>query len=170
MIEQTAYDYNDLWLSKFSNAEYVVTSSDIETLDAIANLCIHKGGKSVAYARSLLGAIYNHPFEYSDDCLNGESNERIIKEKKTNYIKSNTVSLYPNPNNGSFTLSYQLREDGEAELIVEDVTGKLIYQTKLNTKSNSMDINLKNTRNGIYFVKVMIGKEIIAVNKVIIND
>jgi hypothetical protein len=54
--------------------------------------------------------------------------------------------------------------------MVEDVTGKLIYQTKLNTASNSMDINLKNIRNGIYFVKVMNGKEIIAVNKVIVNN
>jgi hypothetical protein len=170
IIEQAANDYNTLWLNRFSDPEYIATSSDITAIQTIANMCIHKGGKSVAYARALLGAIYNHPFGYDDDCMNNEENARQGKTTKVSASNSISINLYPNPNNGNFILSYQLKENKEAELMVEDVTGKLIYQTKLNTASTSMDINLKNIRNGIYFVKVINGKEIIAVNKVVVNN
>jgi hypothetical protein len=53
--------------------------------------------------------------------------------------------------------------------MVEDVTGKLIYAAKLNVTSRSINMDLSNARNGIYFVKVISNKEIISVNKVIIN-
>jgi hypothetical protein len=169
MIEQTAHDYNNLWLSKFSNTEYLVTSSDIETLDAIANLCIHKGGKSVAYARALLGAIYNHPFTYDDDCMTGEGNQRLNKENNKQDAKNNIVNVYPNPNTGSFMISYQVKDKSDAEIIVEDISGRLIYHTKLDTQTNSMNLALNSVVNGIYFVKLMKGKETISVNKVVIN-
>ena len=80
------------------------------------------------------------------------------------------AKLYPNPNNGNFTLKYDLiKEFTEAEVMVEDVTGKLIYAAKLNVTSRSINMDLSNARNGIYFVKVISNKEIISVNKVIIN-
>jgi hypothetical protein len=81
------------------------------------------------------------------------------------------VKIFPNPNNGNFTLKYDFVKDiTEAEVMVEDVTGKLIYTAKLNVQNRSINMNLSNVRNGIYFVKVMHNKEIISVNKVIINN
>ncbi len=79
--------------------------------------------------------------------------------------------MYPNPNNGIFILSYTLaKEVTEADVMITDVTGKLMYQDKLDTESHSISLKLQNTQSGIYFVKVMSGKEIISVNKVIINN
>jgi hypothetical protein len=81
------------------------------------------------------------------------------------------MKIYTNPNNGNFTLKYDFVKDiTEAEVMVEDVTGKLIYATKLNVANRSINMNLTNINNGIYFVKVMHEKEIISVNKVIINN
>ncbi len=80
------------------------------------------------------------------------------------------AKLYPNPNNGNFTLNYQLRSNVNADVIIEDVTGKLMYSSKLDSNAKSVIISLTNVRNGIYFVKVMSGKEIISVNKVIIYN
>jgi hypothetical protein len=80
------------------------------------------------------------------------------------------AKLYPNPNNGSFTLSYQLINVTEADVKVEDITGKLIYMAKLNVQNRSIKMDLSNIRNGIYFVKVIGNKEIISVNKVVINN
>jgi hypothetical protein len=79
--------------------------------------------------------------------------------------------LYPNPNNGIFTLSYNLAKDiTEADVVITDVTGKLMYQNKLDTGNHSISLKLQNVQSGIYFVKVMNGKETISVNKVIINN
>ncbi len=79
--------------------------------------------------------------------------------------------LFPNPNNGNFTLSYYLTKDvTEADVIVEDITGKLIYQSTIDVTMDNMNLHLTDTKTGIYFVKVMNGKKIISVNKVIITN
>lgn len=86
-------------------------------------------------------------------------------------VDNEGFSVFPNPNNGNFTLKYDFVKDiTEAEVMVEDVTGKLIYAAKLNVTNRSINMDLSNTRNGIYFVKVISNKEIISVNKVIINN
>ena len=79
------------------------------------------------------------------------------------------MKIYPNPNNGSFVLSYQLKDNIQADIMVEDIRGRLIYQNKLDTQSNELILQLNSVNSGIYFVKVMNGKETISVNKVIIN-
>jgi hypothetical protein len=171
IIEQTAKDYNSLWLQKFSDPDYIATSADILTLDNIANQCIHKGGKSVAHARALLGAIYNHPFDYDDDCMDDKVGNRLAQNASHFETKGNTINLFPNPNNGNFTLNYYLTKDvTEADVIVEDVTGKLIYQSTIDVNMESMNLHLTDAKTGIYFVKVMNGKEIISVHKVIITN
>jgi hypothetical protein len=81
-----------------------------------------------------------------------------------------SIKIYPNPNNGNFTLSYQLINVTEADVSVEDITGKLIYTAKLDVQNRSIKMDLSNLRNGIYFVKVKGNKEIISVNKVVINN
>lgn len=82
----------------------------------------------------------------------------------------NDIRLYPNPNSGIFTLNYQIKDVANVDVIVEDVTGKLIYQIALDTNTNSIILHLNTVKSGIYFVKLMSGKEIISVNKVIINN
>lgn len=170
IIEQTAKDYNSLWLQKFSDPDYIATSADILALNDIANQCIHKGGKSVAHARALLGAIYNHPSDYDDDCMDDKMGSRLNQNASHFETKGNTINLFPNPNNGNFTLSYYLtKEVTEADVIVEDITGKLIYQSNIDVTMDNMSLHLMDAKTGIYFVKVMNGKEIISVNKVIIT-
>ncbi|MBC7696548.1 MAG: T9SS type A sorting domain-containing protein [Burkholderiales bacterium] len=123
----------------------------------------------MAKARALLGAIYNHPSDYNDDCTEYKENTRMAKPTKDFATKDNLINLYPNPNNGNFTLSYYIKDRKDAEVVIEDITGKLIYQSKMDTNSNNMILHLTNVRGGIYFVKIMNGKEIISVNKVIIQ-
>jgi hypothetical protein len=149
----------------------VATSGDIVTITDIANQCIHKGGNAVAYARALLNAIYNHPFDYDDDCTEYKPNLRLAQNTKNFESNGNEIHLYPNPNNGIFTLSYNLAKDiTEADVMITDITGKLMYQDKLDIENHNISLKLQNTQSGIYFVKVMSGKVMISVNKVIINN
>jgi hypothetical protein len=61
--------------------------------------------------------------------------------------------LYPNPNNGIFTLRNNAKETYSKALVV-DILGKTISETTFNG-SNSLEINISNADKGIYFIKVL---------------
>tara|TARA_B000000475_G_C15640844_1_gene301523 strand:- start:177 stop:467 length:291 start_codon:yes stop_codon:yes gene_type:complete len=60
--------------------------------------------------------------------------------------------ISPNPNNGEFeiNLSY-IRENTSIEIL--DLNGKLVYQTRLNNKSHSININ--SISRGIYLISLI---------------
>jgi hypothetical protein len=80
------------------------------------------------------------------------------------------VRLFFNPNNGTFTINYNLVNVASATILVEDITGKLIYSMGLEVSANTLNLNLMDLVNGIYFVKIKNNDAIISVNKVIINN
>ena len=61
-----------------------------------------------------------------------------------------TVSIYPNPNNGSFTVNFNALV-GEKEIDVYTIQGKLIYQ--FSTSNSEMEIGRINSK-GIYFLRI----------------
>lgn len=65
-------------------------------------------------------------------------------------ISKPVISVYPNPNNGSFTFSVQHTKPGN-ELTIYDVFGKIIYSTRLISGSNAIDIS--NRASGVYFIE-----------------
>ncbi|WP_293872564.1 S8 family serine peptidase [Flavobacterium sp.] len=67
-------------------------------------------------------------------------------------LKINRAVLYPNPNNGSFSIMLNRSEVKDLAVTVFDVFGKLIYQTK--TNQNEFDLNIPNLPTGMYMVKL----------------
>ncbi len=70
-----------------------------------------------------------------------------IKENNSEVL---VMELFPNPNSGLFTI--QFAEEGIKYLEVLDVVGRTVYIGS--TKNRSIEINLFNLANGIYYVKV----------------
>jgi hypothetical protein len=72
--------------------------------------------------------------------------------------KTSEVIIYPNPTHNTFTISFneELRMQN-AELMIYDVTGRVVHQTTVNTKRQTLNTNLLP---GIYFVKVMDGERV----------
>jgi len=130
--------------------------------------------KVIFQARALLQTITYVGKEYSDSCYTDKLNARMGYDEASNSVSvadGVQAKLYPNPNNGIFTLSYNLAKDvTAADVMIIDVTGKLIYQDKLDIENHNINLKLQNAQNGIYFVKIMSGKVMISVNKVIINN
>ena len=79
------------------------------------------------------------------------------------------AKLYPNPNNGSFTLAYDLKKNNEAEVLIYDVTGKMVYKTSLDNLENMKQININNLHNGIYFIQLIHDKNLLWTDKLIIS-
>jgi len=63
--------------------------------------------------------------------------------------------IYPNPNNGSFTISMEDYNGDNYNMQVTDVSGKLVYSEELN--SSQSNINLNELNKGMYFVSVSDG-------------
>jgi hypothetical protein len=65
---------------------------------------------------------------------------------------NNAIALYPNPNNGSFTISnlHPARAGGIYDLRIRDITGRTIYSQRLADNTNQIYLP-DNICNGIYF-------------------
>ena len=70
------------------------------------------------------------------------------------------MSLFPNPNKGSFTVLIQSKKEFDAVLSIYTMNGKLVNKTPLRVKSGiiSIDINLKQISQGLYQVRLSSGE------------
>jgi hypothetical protein len=83
--------------------------------------------------------------------------EKALPEKPNIVAEEKSVKVYPNPNNGQFTLELTNIESG-ATVDIYNMLGARVYQS---TTTNGVrhKINLPGIKKGIYFVKIMDGKK-----------
>ncbi len=73
------------------------------------------------------------------------------------------ISLYPNPNDGSFSLKGSLTGSREYAIEITDPVGKVIYQNVVSTTNNNLDTTIKlnkKTTPGLYFIRIQSGDAI----------
>src|SRR5205085_1657605 len=76
-----------------------------------------------------------------------------------NYVVGNDVKVYPNPNNGTFTIELPYIED-QAKITVTDVAGKTIQNRIIRDgDGNKLIFNLGDAARGMYFVEVIYGDQ-----------
>lgn len=69
---------------------------------------------------------------------------------------SQTLSLYPNPNDGNFTLSFDFTTQKDVTIEVFDVSGRIIYTDRENNiMTYNKQIGLESAESGIYFVRII---------------
>ncbi|MBI2723111.1 MAG: T9SS type A sorting domain-containing protein [Bacteroidetes bacterium] len=75
-----------------------------------------------------------------------------IQDYNTN---SNNISLYPNPNNGIFTLSFKDVSYSAINITVKNVLGQTVYERpNFKLDNTEIKINLADLSKGIYFITV----------------
>lgn len=79
-------------------------------------------------------------------------------------INFNNISIYPNPNNGTFNISFS-SQIKNASIEVCNYLGALVYKQEIVNQENS--IELSNQANGLYFVKVMTENKIVGMGKIV---
>jgi hypothetical protein len=75
-----------------------------------------------------------------------------------------TANIFPNPNNGNFTLHYFLTTP-KAILNVRDVTGRLVYSQNINGITGNETIDVSSLSQGIYYWELAAANEISANGK-----
>ena len=68
------------------------------------------------------------------------------------------LAIYPNPNNGIFTVQFNSTSNNEVKIGVHDVRGRQIFdKTYQNNGLFNQSLNLNNVQSGVYFVTVQDG-------------
>jgi hypothetical protein len=64
-------------------------------------------------------------------------------------------SLYPNPNNGSFTIQFNSTSNNVIPIAVHDLSGRIIFENKYPNKGSFLqNIQLDHIQSGIYLITV----------------
>jgi hypothetical protein len=132
------------------------------TGSALTNFCQNSGNYS---ANGYLGNTYR-PMSPPPDGTN------TVQSLPETDVKSDMISIYPNPSSGLLNMEYYSNNDKEVQIIVMDITGKIILSQKLNVENgfNPEVIDLQRLENGMYMLQI-INKEggLIKTEKIVLN-
>lgn len=84
-------------------------------------------------------------------------------------VDNGQLIIYPNPNNGVFTITFETEKPIALELELTNTLGQRVYFNRLGTtKYFSEKLNLEGFAKGLYFFKVRAGNEVL-VRKVVVE-
>lgn len=69
------------------------------------------------------------------------------------------VSIYPNPNNGTFTLSYKQLSTAYSQFVIIDLLGRTVYSRDLNATAGMETIDITQLSDAVYFYQISNSKE-----------
>lgn len=76
--------------------------------------------------------------------------------KADNKLEMEEMKMFPNPHDGKFNLSFNLKNKGDAQVTIFNMEGKTVYSEKLQNFSGEYNkaIDISSNKKGVYFVKI----------------
>ena len=112
---------------------------------------------------------YRRDFVFIDDitihaCLADQPAPRMVDQTPKIEVEKtgmDDVLIYPNPNNGSFTVELNASQNRETQIRIFDLQGKSQYEESkfLEQGNQKIEINAAHLQDGFYFLNVFDGKE-----------
>jgi hypothetical protein len=147
---------------------HTLSPSQLATLRTLANKCPDWDGVGVYEARAILSRFDPPGTEYSDSCNTRDEHSVHRKTKTTQTVSQPAFSLYPNPNNGNFTLEYDLGEGILGRVVLYNTIGEQVGEYQLNGSAGKLSIYNPELSNGVYIWKLYSNAQIIKFGKVIV--
>jgi hypothetical protein len=135
-----------------------LSTNDSNTLEILANKCPAKDGAVVYKARSLYNLLDGQYIVHDDDSCkyNAMGNfYRIAQTTKGANESSQQYSLYPNPNDGTFSIRQAIVENKLVSIKVYSAIGGLVYQTKGAFVNGKLQVQMNQSAQGFYMVCIV---------------
>lgn len=158
-LEQNQKTVNDIYLNSIGHGIPTLDVLQTQTLTNIAMQDALDAGPAVYDARVMLNIN-------KDIIVPEDESQRSMSINSEN--TSQLFRLYPNPNNGVMMLDYNLNANDKGEILIYDITSKLIISYSLNNKINQLIINNEQLNNGIYFYHITVNNKIVKSDKLVI--
>lgn len=154
-----------------SNDGVVFTSIATDVIPCISTRFF---ARTFSFTNSTSYSYYRINFT-DNECNSGEGIIQVAEVQlfepnlgiNDNLLNKNEFSIFPNSNNGVFTLKYTGKEKLTAAKIIS-LTGKVIQVIDLKNFENQLEVNLKNPDTGIYFIQIATYNSVV-VKKLIVN-
>lgn len=141
IIEVNEQFVNEMYLTYYLN-DTIPPVNELQTLENIALLTPWVGGEAVYTARILLGIDPdNHGIAYR------------LQKDSTASTKIDKVLLYPNPTNSNITIQFTNKIEGNIDIKVIDILGKIFVEENYQAK-NTISVNLGNLKSGVYNILI----------------
>jgi hypothetical protein len=129
-----------------------ISGLNVDWFDMSSNFIKNAPG---IYVKPTVNTSYQATETFSSAVYNHTVNVVVLSPVKVDeYDKlQNSVKVYPNPNSGTVNLTWSDLKNGEADISVTDISGKIIYQNKHLIINASTQFNIDATY-GIYFIKI----------------
>ncbi len=105
-----------------------------------------------------LSAYNGYCFSFSDSIFRNYVGVGLEEFSEINHLK-----VFPNPNEGNFSLNFETEKTTDVEVLISDILGKIVFSGNFQkVKGNfSKTINLSSSDKGIYFLKISTGTQVI---------
>lgn len=150
----SAIDYTWTGPSGSHISDGVTTSAGNTLITSSVNITVNFGtvtnsSKITVKANNGCGSGPSKTFYLTPNC-------RVIGGNEENVNKSNSFVVYPNPSHGEITLEYDAITEGNYQLEVLDVTGKIVLEQQGDALqgNNSIHYDLSSIAKGIYLVRL----------------
>jgi hypothetical protein len=111
-------------------------------------------GQTTAAATGLTSSMTHTVVITDDSACTTSAGVDIVSGIIESGIDGN-ITLFPNPNNGEFSLNLENVENGTYDVTVKNIIGQNVYQDVINvTGSYNSNVRISNMQNGIYFMEI----------------
>lgn len=112
------------------------------------------------------GAIY---FDFNPAIITNTFNTEFVSQLGVTEFENNSFIFYPNPVKEKITISAKDSQDGISNVILYDISGKIVVSKSFSSTSTSETIDLSQVSNGMYLIEVTTKSNLKTIKKIIVE-
>jgi len=165
-IESNLIDFYNVYIH-YKDSTFTVADSIM--LKTLVEGCPIRDGMAVNKARTLYSMLYRDFTIHFDDCPQSAT-AKSAKQNNTPLINATdrSFNLYPNPNNGNMILNYNLEKDEIGEMVIYDISGKMLVSYTLSSEQKTFAISKTALNSGVYYYSIIVNNVILETRKLVI--
>lgn len=149
-------DYVVYYNTHIRMLQNTINPTDTAVIGAIARKCPPVDGAVVYKARALYQLLTGLTVQYKDDScaygMGGHSLFRVAPEEVITGSSEQDYTLFPNPNEGAFSIRQTIPSDKIVEAKIYNALGQELHRETVQFQSGVLNFKLENTVPGLYLV------------------